>query len=384
MSDDSVAPFPRDRVPESAQARVKAKKNIVICCDGTWNEPDEHPTNVVKLMRALRPTHPESGRSQIVYYDEGVGTHWGLDKVLGGAFGIGLSENIKQAYRFIANNYEEGDQIYCFGFSRGAFTVRSLGGLLGVVGLLPKIELDDFERAYAYYRLEKEERRGSKGQGLLKKLHPRTDVEIHFMGVWDTVGALGIPLSLFRGVGRSKYAFHDTELGDCVTHARQALAIDERRGDFAPAIWIAPPDRDLEKQTLEQVWFVGAHSNIGGGYEDSRLSDIALIWMIEQAEAQGLAFDDEYFKEFVFDESGGRPVDTTAPLVYRLKKKLEREIGRADRSNEAIHGSVLSHFGEEGGESDYRNRDKVEAAIEQRLPLAEWGRRRGKNASVAA
>ncbi len=384
MSDDSVAAFPRGRVPEGNQAQRRANKNIVVCCDGTWNEPDKHPTNVVKLMRALRPTHPETGRPQIAYYDEGVGTNWGLDKFLGGAFGIGLSENIKQAYRFIANNYEEGDRVYCFGFSRGAFTVRSLGGLLGVVGLLPKIELDDFERAYAYYRLKKEERGGSKGQELLKKLHPRTDVEVHFMGVWDTVGALGIPLSLLRWVGRSKYAFHDTELGNCVTHARQALAIDERRGDFAPAIWTAPPDRDLREKTLEQVWFVGAHSNIGGGYEDSRLSDIALIWMIEQAEAQGLAFDDEYFKEFVFDESGGRPVDTAAPLVYRLKKKLDRQIGSVDHGREAIHGSVLSHFSEEGGEPDYNNRNKVEAAIQNRTPLAEWGRRRGKNASAAA
>ena len=384
MSDESVATFPRERSPEGTPARIRTSKNIVVCCDGTWNEPDEHPTNVVKLMRALRPTHPDSGRSQIVYYDEGVGTHWGLDKVLGGALGIGLSENIKQAYRFIANNYEDGDRIYCFGFSRGAFTVRSLGGLLGAVGLLPKIELDDFGRAYAYYRLKQEERKGAKGQELLKRLHPRSDVRIHFMGVWDTVGALGIPLSFLRGVGRSKYAFHDTELGRSVTHARQALAIDERRGDFAPAIWTAPADRDLDKQTLEQVWFVGAHSNIGGGYEDSRLSDIALIWMIEQAEAQGLAFDEDYFREFVFDESGGRPVDTTASLIYKLKRKLDREIGGAIRGREAIHGSVLSHFGEAAGDPNYRNRGKVEAAIKASTPLAEWGRRRGKNATAAA
>ena len=233
--------------------------------------------------------------------------------------------------------------------------MRSLGGLLGAVGLLPKIELDEVERAYAYYRLEAADRKGPKGQALLKKLHPRPGVKIHFMGVWDTVGALGIPLSFLRGIGRSKYAFHDTELGPCVTHARQALAVDERRGDFVPAVWTAPPERDLEKETLEQVWFVGAHANVGGGYADSRLSDIALIWMIEQAEAQGLAFEDAYFRAFVDDETGGRPVDTTASLVYRLKRKLDREIGRALRGREAIHGSVLSHFGEADGDPKYRN-----------------------------
>lgn len=276
----------------------RGNKRLVICCDGTWNEPDQsvdgsaadetEPTNVLKIVRGLAPV--DGGRvPQVVYYDTGVGTQGLADKYVGGGLGGGLSENIQQAYRFIANNYHEGDELFLFGFSRGAYTVRSLAGFIGVAGLLRKENLRLLPEAYALYRLPPEKRVGSLVQLRLEAAGEPSGrpAPIRFIGVWDTVGALGAPTPLLGRLTRKHVSFHNTQLGEHVQRAYHALAIDERRRPFQPDLWTGAP---ADGQVIQQVWFAGVHSNIGGGYRNCGLSDIALAWLAGRAATHGLEF----------------------------------------------------------------------------------------------
>lgn len=131
-------------------------EKIIVCCDGTWNRPEKKikgggRTNILNIVRAIEPSD-SNGKNQIVYYDQGIGTGGFFDRIIGGATGKGISNNIKEAYRFLANNYDENDEIYCFGFSRGAYTVRSLGGLIATIGILPKSDMDKLTMIYQYYK----------------------------------------------------------------------------------------------------------------------------------------------------------------------------------------------------------------------------------------
>ena len=271
-------------------------KRLIICCDGTWQKPnaragapndDPEPTNVLKVVRGVRPKG--TGMAQVVYYDAGVGTGGWFDRLAGGAFGKGISLNIQQAYRFIANNYENGDELFLFGFSRGAYTVRSLAGLIGSVGLLHKEHLQRLGDAYALYRLRPARRKMSEFHERIGDLdpQPRQSVPIKFIGVWDTVGALGAPTPLLGRMTKRWISFHDTQLGPDVEHAYQALAVDERRRPFQPDLWTGKPTGN---QTIEQVWFCGVHTNVGGGYSNSGLSNITLDWIAGEAERHGLEF----------------------------------------------------------------------------------------------
>jgi uncharacterized protein (DUF2235 family) len=288
-------------------------KRIILCSDGTWNKPGKsRNTNVLKFARAVLPLDdtPPPGDDgmvfpihQVVFYDAGVGSGNVLDQVSGGAFGSGLDKNIKDVYRFLANNYVEGDEIFLIGFSRGAFTSRSAGGLIRNSGVLRKEHLDRLEEAFDLYRDS--------------NVHPRGDVavafrdvysyspRVRFLGVFDTVGALGILLAGLRdfvmaipGLGRwhrRKFQFHNTDLSSTVDHAFHAVAIDEHRGAFDVALWSAPtPPKETDDrppQVVQQIWFAGDHSNVGGGHKDSELSDIALRGMADAAHAAGLRFD---------------------------------------------------------------------------------------------
>ena len=277
---------------------TRGNKRLIICCDGTWNEPDERvdnnpadetePTNVLKVVRGIAPVDCHD-IPQVVYYDSGIGTQGLVDKYVGGGFGHGISKNIQQAYRFIANNYHEGDELFLFGFSRGAYTVRSLAGFIGSVGLLEKAHLRRVPEAYALYRTPPGKRPGSLPEQRLKKLQlpPRRGIPIKFIGVWDTVGALGAPTPILGRFTRSIVSFHDTQLGQDVQHGYQALAIDERRRPFQPDLWTGVP---ANGQTIKQVWFSGVHSNVGGSYRNTGLSDITLKWLTDQASRHGLEF----------------------------------------------------------------------------------------------
>jgi len=263
---------------------------LILCLDGTWNAADsaDPVTNVVVLRDLIDPLWRDGAavERQRIYYDEGVGTGGRLNRLVAGATGAGLDDNVRQAYRFLCQFYEPGCEIYIFGFSRGAFTARSLAGYVGAAGLLTREncrpDLEAF--AWAHYRTPPKERYPGDRHALSRFTHP--DVRIACLGVFDTVGALGVPGEVFEAWNRHRYAFHDTKLSSIVDHALHALAVDEKRGPFGPSLWAYPDHKNYA--SVEQVWFPGVHSNIGGGYEDRRLSDLALRWMLDRIDAKGL------------------------------------------------------------------------------------------------
>lgn len=277
--------------------------NLVICCDGTWNTPDQldqgvpAPTNVVRLYNAVSDVDAK-GAAQTTYYHPGVGTNgsW-WDKAVGGGTGAGLDSNIMSAYQKLCYCFQPGDDIYLFGFSRGAYTVRSLAGFIGCCGLLRIAGLpprDVWARIQALltsgYRRKIEKREDWAAKGWEFHNEPGKAIPIHFIGVWDTVGALGIPddMALLNLLdNRDRYTFHDTSLHPSVKHARHALAMDEQRASFQPTLWTQPP----KGTELKQIWFPGVHSDVGGGYQHCGLADGALMWMLDEAGKVGLGFD---------------------------------------------------------------------------------------------
>lgn len=310
-------------------------KRIVICCDGTWNTPHQNaPTNVVKTARAVLPQAPD-GTTQVVFYDWGVGTEKGLDRFIGGAFGEGLVKNVEDAYRFIMHNYEPGDQLFLFGFSRGAFTARSLVGLIRNCGLLHKLHADQLDDAVALYR-KPDDPPDSEEAKRFRANYSR-EIDVHFIGVWDTVGALGIPLRWLHKFTRAKHQFHDVQLSGIVKHAYHALAIDEQRWSFRPSVWEA---FDKPGQVVEQAWFAGVHSDIGGGYSATGLSDQSLAWMIEHATTYGLAFDPEYLSVVSKSDPLGT-LHNTNQGFYKFMRPHLRPIGLEGRANETISQPAL-------------------------------------------
>ena len=328
------------------------KKRIIICADGTWNEPDQidkrgvrKPSNVVKMARAILPQGLD-GSNQIVFYDQGVGTDAAIsDKIIGGAFGKGLTKNIQDCYRFIIHNYNAGDDLFLFGFSRGAFTVRSLAGLIGKCGLLTKADAYYIPDAYAHYRIKNSDKDKNEKIELFKsgehskyREAPSRAIDIKFLGVWDTVGALGIP-TIFKHKTRKKFAFHDVKLGANVKNAFHALAIDEKRKPFRPTLWEA---QNYPGQTVEQVWFAGVHTNIGGGYDNDGLANCAFQWMLEKAELSGLAVDKDFtknYRSFHKDE-----IHDSLTFMYKLFGKYYRPIGRQPQGNERVHETAIKRL----------------------------------------
>ncbi|MDH1471548.1 DUF2235 domain-containing protein [Shewanella sp. GD03713] len=267
-------------------------KRIVICADGTWNRPEkdlkvDFPTNVLRLARAISPMAAD-GKPQQVFYDWGVGSYY--DQAIGGATGRGLHKNIMDGYRYIVQNYSPGDEIYLFGFSRGAYTVRCLCGLINNCGILKRPDARLIQQAFDHYKKSSAPFAPSGDKSVeFRQKHSHESREIKFVGVWDTVGAMGIPIS-FLGLFEDKDEFYDTKIGRNVRVARHALAIDEHRSDFEPTIWQLRDNMDMQ-----QVWFTGAHSNIGGSYlpdkDGSLLSDNALAWMMAEAERFNLSIE---------------------------------------------------------------------------------------------
>lgn len=334
-------------------------KRLILCCDGTWNTADQEengepcPTNVVKI--SYRIAKRDGDIPQIIYYDQGVGSGNILDRASGGALGAGLEANIHDAYRFLVANYEPGDELYLFGFSRGAFTARSIAGMIRKCGILGRGFVEHYRDAIALYRTD---------------LHPdaavplkfRTDyslsgadeIKIKCIGVWDSVGALGIPLRGLRWVTRGKYQFHDTELSGVVEHAYHALAIDERRAPFEPTLWMYKPKPG---QTVQQTWFCGVHSDIGGSYPERGLSDITLDWMISKAQGTGLKFDSAAMQAHALNPDPLAILHNSKTGFYRLTAGCDRDIGWAikpadapdDNMNrtdptQSVHHSVLTRW----------------------------------------
>ncbi len=313
----------------------------MLCLDGTWNTQDDN-TNIFHLSNLVADTGLD-GKRQLKHYDKGVGTGV-LDHVSGGVFGFGLDENIRHAYEWLIENYEEGDEIFIFGFSRGAFTARSLCGLLSDCGLLrPGVPLTinqlfegyalmrptrgligsikkalhigqrAFRPLYELIRLKYEARDEAAGE--LDKfyaslshverwlLRGSRSVHVECIGVFDTVGSMGVDALGIHWLHTQKWAFHNTNPSRVIRHGYQALAIDENRANFAQITWnkfipdkpsasTGPitPSTELHDPDIHQRWFVGAHANIGGGYATNPLSLFPLAWMMECAAKSQLGF----------------------------------------------------------------------------------------------
>jgi uncharacterized protein (DUF2235 family) len=284
-------------------------KNIILCSDGTGNSDIKgRGTNVFKLFEAVDLNEHRLNPmldQQLAFYDDGVGTRGiTLLRMLGGAAGYGLKRNVKDLYRALSRVYDVGDRIYLFGFSRGAFTVRTLAGLIGTCGIVKGESCSTtdqlrraVEAAYVAYRtryssLFTRAVRGLRGaangphaiEEFQRNYPVHAPVPIEFIGVWDTVDAVGMPFALAGLVNRLVYQFKfpTSTLGAAVKRAYHALSIDDARMAFEPVLWMGPDDR------IEQVWFAGAHSNVGGGYPKQGMSLVALEWMLAHAAATGL------------------------------------------------------------------------------------------------
>ncbi len=325
-------------------------KRIAIFCDGTWNTPDESEdgklcqTNVVKMANALS-LNSADGTAQLLYYDTGIGSEGNfIKRSFDGATGTGITENILQAYCFIINNYEPGDELYFFGFSRGAYTVRSLSGLIRNSGVLKITNSDQVERAYEIYRSRKRDLQPRAIEAtLFRKTFAVEDItKIKFIGVWDTVGALGNPLFL-NGILSKNNQFHDPELSSWINYAFHALAIDEKRRNFCATLWHQQTENF--GQVLEQVWFPGVHSDVGGGYRESEtgLSDISLKWMLEKAQGCQLSFE-----PVIINPNPMAALHESYKGFYTLQKKLYRDINLKiplkGNTNETLHPSVFERY----------------------------------------
>ncbi|KAH7328448.1 hypothetical protein B0I35DRAFT_486469 [Stachybotrys elegans] len=293
-------------------------KRLIVCCDGTWQNGDngysepsilnpkgelQVPSNVTRIARLFKLTCSD-GKQQIISYESGVGTGSNmLDTITGGAFGLGLSERVRESYSFVCSNYVDGDEIFLVGFSRGAFTVRTVAGMIGDLGLLTREGLEHF---YAIFRdlqhwqdddykdpfpnvpfpdKPKGPNAADEYRARLEKLgYTRVTqksgelIKIKAVCVWDTVGSLGVP------------RWHDTNLSDRIEHAFHALALDETRGPYSPAVWERLP-ANKHTTDLRQVWFPGGHGNCGGGSEDQGLTNLTLTWMMDQMASIGVEFD---------------------------------------------------------------------------------------------
>ncbi|RSM39017.1 DUF2235 domain-containing protein [Amycolatopsis balhimycina DSM 5908] len=322
-------------------------KRLVICCDGTWNKLGQpNPTNVAKVKNAVAETD-SAGIRQKAFHGDGVGTGPNLwDHLTGGAFGWGLSAKVQDAYGFIVDNYEPGDELFFFGFSRGAFTARSTVGFIRNCGVLRRENAGLVKEAYQLYRDRDTSATGPdspKATEFRRKYAHEDRTPIRFIGVWDTVGALGIPLSGGRllNVLNRRWQFHDTRLSSIVQSAFQALAVDEHRPSFEPAVW----EPSQSGQEHEQVWFAGDHSDVGGGHPVSDLSDLALRWMTDRAHKCGLAFEPDAFTGLL----PGNPLGVlhdSPNAFFRLFGSVVRGIGTVDPQSEFAASTAVDRHGQ--------------------------------------
>ncbi|MFA5955654.1 phospholipase effector Tle1 domain-containing protein [Hyphomicrobium sp.] len=348
-------------------------KRLICSLDGTWNDDDGASplTNVAKLNRAILFEDPHGVR-QLTRYIVGIATsqNQGL-AFLKGALGFEIGDRIKAGYQFLSNVYEPGDEIYLFGFSRGAYEARSLASLITLFGLARKDSSFSIDDAWALYRRPEHKRDFNAVAEISASCH--YPVRIRCLGVWDTVGNIGNPFWSSAWLSR-KLDYHDTRLHDTIDVALHALSIDEARSPFRPAFFSYPDDIRLPSyQYVEQTWFAGTHADVGGGWPETALSDVALLWMAERIRATtDLAIDIEKLRrESKPDHLGlqhyssrGWPyaVGRILPYVRLIQQNLSglserrRSVFRGWRTsavasslaslNETIHQSAISRLGQ--------------------------------------
>jgi uncharacterized protein (DUF2235 family) len=330
-------------------------KRLIVCYDGTWNtltNPDE-ATNVVRIAQSVKPVASD-GTAQVVYYNTGVGSGGWVDQLMGGVFGAGVKSNVKRGLTFLSFNWNSGetpadppDEIYIFGFSRGAYTARALAGVIGAIGGIPKVSsFGAAEEIWTHYRKSKKGR--AKNEANIQDLVytvPKDRKLIKCVAVWDTVGSYGIPTglglgSLARRVTSWTRNFRDNEIGRRIEYGFHAMAIDERRRAFSATAWVPRKEAEDAAQApepvVEQVWFAGAHANVGGGYTRTGLSDQALIWMISRVQDKTkLEFDAEYIQSHFWPCSAcsayrsykGWWLSSLWPYVRSIPKKMADKAG---------------------------------------------------------
>lgn len=343
---------------------VKARVKLVLFSDGTGNSSAKaEKTNVWRMFEALGQAAPE----QLAMYDDGVGTSRNKYlAALGGAFGWGLKRNVIDLYKFVCRNYvDERTEIYGFGFSRGAFTIRVLAGMItseGVVHFTSEKQLH--ERAVEAYALFREKcfhapvlsppwmlrwlRKGWRRLAQRARRPPAarsTDIALEFLGLWDTVSAYGMPIAELKPAINWLFwpmNFKGTKLSPKVKRACHALSLDDERTTFHPITWDQSNAADAER--ISQVWFAGVHSNVGGGYPEDRLSLVSLHWMMEHAQRAGLDLDRAYVDRVARDASPfARIYDSRAGLAcfYRYAPRTIRIRGQAGHAVPVIHWSVI-------------------------------------------
>lgn len=347
-------------------------KNIVVLSDGTGQEGGKgRDTNVYKVFRMLE----DRTERQIVFYDQGIGTD--QYKIAGSVAGAGFTENILQCYQFIYENYNAGDKIFLFGFSRGAATVRSLANFIHYFGVLPKSRPELIKQAYGIYKGGREDEDTSsikapqnlaeqgmqslaelrdtitRGTPLSEKAerfvheHPNQWASIEFLGVWDTVPALGLPGAVIdtfvNYIPGWRHRYHDFALHPSVKNAHQALSIDDDRKWFQPTIW---DTYNKEYQEVEQVWFSGSHTDVGGGFREPGLSDIVLEWMVQKAVEHGLKLylaSRKYWNFCIAPDPTDEwhPPRAGAGRIYPGKQRTWPESAQKNIGKPRIHASVL-------------------------------------------
>ncbi len=331
-------------------------KRLAVCFDGTWNKANDSngdpdpaakarsaegkvDTNVARLHRAVADRGSD-GRAQESKYIAGVGTRW-FERVLGGLTGAGVSNNMMSGYRFLAERYEPGDEIFIVGFSRGAYTARALSALLAKCGLVPGAAVTDeaITNAYIYYA-----NRDVDATAFKARCH---DAHVRFLGVWDTVGALGVPGRALDGLNDVLFEFRDRTLSPAVDAAYHAIAVDEHRRDYEATVWDHTSRAD---QVIEQRWFAGDHCDVGGGHTPggASVSDIPLRWMLERARAAGLGL-----------RPGSVPDDLAACLTEACHDTYAKFLGGTYAHRNARHYRPIREgvAGEVVDESVYERRE---------------------------
>lgn len=384
-SSNEVAAAPSGTGAGNVRAMPKPKR-IILLLDGTWNDAEfgTHDTNIVRLREiisrslALRRTPLRSGAgagpeeagkasvghtqpdadgiNHLVYYLRGVGTGAGLDRFKGGGLGRGLDRNVRRAYKFLSFHYAPGDEVFVFGFSRGAYTARSLVGFIASAGLLKREHCtpEQEELAWSYYRTPPDDRSPGIWHALGPYMHERDHepdkFRIDCLGVFDTVGALGVPLTLLRRLNRQLYEFHNVELPSITKKNLHAIAIDEHRHPFQAAVWRQHKFKRLSPKMTEQVWFTGDHADIGGGHLDiearkdpnaTALDDIALDWMLKRVTY--------HFSAFPFEPSAWKVIGAAVVRApqHDLRRGGYRILPRNHRSiaNQKVARLDRSKFG---------------------------------------